>query len=561
MLIDKRMDLKSGLKYKLLRDQESSEDDVKEETVEPNKLTVEEIVNKSIGADHSTASFWKFLGFFLVGMLGKMTGALLSHSPIFTGFLNYKDWECISKKCIDLMTNFTGEPVEFYTRDTICDNALKPHVDFNWTINRTSYALEWGLICSDESKWSNLKSFFFIGAFIGVAVGTALFDRIGRKTTTLIAMLISIVSCLATTFVNSYSIMLPMRVIHGIGAFSTLAGVELLSIEFTPSKYRNLCQIVSACLWTLGSLVMIGVSYWVKKWQHIFLIQGFIVAATAVVVFIYPESPRFQLVKGKEKEARTTFRRISKIFKTEEITEKADLTYSDYNQNYLDQVKDFKKYPVMLKNSALLMVSWMMISIISYGLVFSWGKLGSDIYTSILFSELGSFIAKGSGMIYFMVEYFGRRNALVINFAGIGLLFFIAAATSSVHITGTWTLDQVACLFSKLFISGTWSSMVLLTKEVSPTSHRGMVMCLCSASARIGAFGGSYLALLFNVLSPSIVLSMCGGMAALSSFLAFFNSDSTGKPIPSIPEDLLHLHLDNAHVKLVEEEEQKNDKI
>ena len=542
MLIDKRMDLKSGLKYKLLRDQESSEDDVKEETVEPNKLTVEEIVNKSIGADHSTASFWKFLGFFLVGMLGKMTGALLSHSPIFTGFLNYKDWECISKKCTDVMTNFTGEPVEFYTRDTICDNALKPHVDFNWTINRTSYALEWGLICSDESKGSNLKSFFFVGAAIGMVVGTALYDRIGRRTTCLISITIASTSTLAAAFVHDYNTMFFLRIVQGIGTYTTINGLELLSIEFTPTHLRNLCQVISSCIWTIGSLLLIAVSYGVKEWQNIFLVQGFVVAATTMAIIVYPESPRFQLIKGKEKEARATFRRLSKIFKTEEISEKTTLIYTDYDQNYLAQISDFKKYPLMLKSTLKLIVCWTMISCISWGLFFGWSKLGADLYTSVFFAEVGGFIGKGTGMIYFLLHYFGRKRALMINFAAVGTIFFLSIAIFGVHISETWTLEQVACLCTMPFIEGVWNSLVLLTKELSPTSHRGMIFCVCSTFARIGSFVGPYLTLLYNTLDHRIVLSLYGGMAVLSTLVAHFNSDSTGKPIPSTPEDMVRLH-------------------
>ena len=206
-----------------------------------NKLTVEEMVNLTIGADNSKVSFWKFLALLIVGMLPKMAGPILTYLPIFTGFLNYKDWECTSKKCTELMSNFTGKPVEVFSRDTICDNSLEPGKDFKWTIDRTSYALEWGLICSSEDKGSNLKSFYFIGAFIGLTVGTTLFDKIGRKTTSLIAISIAILSCLATTFVKSYSAMLPLRVVHGIGTFTTVAGIDLLSIEFTPSNLRNLC--------------------------------------------------------------------------------------------------------------------------------------------------------------------------------------------------------------------------------------------------------------------------------------------------------------------------------
>ena len=110
-----------------------------------NKVTVEEIVNLTIGSDNSKASRWKFLCFLLLGMLGKMVGPILANIPIFTGFLNYKDWECLSTKCTALMTNFTGEPVKFFSRHTICNNLLEPKVDFKWTTERTSYALEWGL--------------------------------------------------------------------------------------------------------------------------------------------------------------------------------------------------------------------------------------------------------------------------------------------------------------------------------------------------------------------------------------------------------------------------------
>ena len=122
-------------------------------------------------------------------------------------------------------------------------------------------------------------------------------------------------------------------------------------------------------------------------------------AATAITVFIYPESPRYQLVKGREKEARATFKKLSKIFKTKDISSDVELTYNDYDENFLGQIKDFIKYPLMLKNTFILMVCWMTISCISYGLLFSWGKLGADIYASVLFGTLAGIITKASGKI------------------------------------------------------------------------------------------------------------------------------------------------------------------
>lgn len=456
--------------------------------------------------------------------------------------------------CKELMTNFTEEPGKFFSRDTICDNALEPHVDFNWTIDRTSYALEWGLICSNESNGANLKSFFFLGAIIGLIMGTVSFDRIGRKTTTLIGIAIALFSCIAISFVNSYEIMLILRVVVGIGTFIVGVGVDLLAVELTPSNLRNLSQILINGVVNLGSFVVVGISYGVKNWHHIYLVQGCVLAATAIPILIYPESPRFYLVKGKEKEARAAFKKISKIFKTEEISEKVELIYKDYDKNYLGLIKDFWKYPLMIKNTVLLMTCWITIAFVTYGLHFSWGKLGADIYTTILFSGLSGLIAKVSGMNYYIVHYFGRKKAVMINFAGIATVFFLAIPSYGIHLTGTWNLDHVVCLFATLFIGGTWGSVSLLTQELSPTSHRGMILCMCSATAQIGAFVGPYSTVLYNMMDPRIVLSIFGGISSLTTFLAYFNSDSTHKPIPSTPEDLLQIHSDTGHTKLQNED-------
>ena len=95
---------------------------------------------------------------------------------------------------------------KFFNCDTICDGLLEvePNQDFRWTTDRTIYAFEWGLICSKESKLSNLRSVFFTEAFLGLLMGTVLFDKIGRRATTLLGIILTILSCLGAIFVNSY---------------------------------------------------------------------------------------------------------------------------------------------------------------------------------------------------------------------------------------------------------------------------------------------------------------------------------------------------------------------
>ena len=469
---------------------------------------------------------------------------LFDKSSNLSGFLNYNDWECISGKCKELMINSPKKT--FYSRATICDNELKPGVDFRWTGERTSYALEWGLICSEESKGSNLMSFFFVGAFIGLLLGTALFDRIGRRRTTLIGITVASLSSIAATFANSYEVMLFIRVIHGLSAFISVPGVNLLSVELTPSRQRNLGELLTGLIWTLGSLINIAVCYGLKKWNYIYLVDGCILAVTAAIIFVYPESPRFLLVEGRETEARSVFRRISRIFGTQEIMENVKLAYEVYPGSYFDQIKVFKRNPIMLKNTLLLMASWFAMACMSYGLLFSWGKLGADLYVTILLSDMSGLIAKVTGLIYFIIHFFGRKKAVMISFGGLAVLFFAAVPSFGVSLGGNWRLDQVVCLGATLFVAFCWGTVLLLTKELSPTSHRGMIYCICSATCRIGAFIGPYIALLYNIVDSRIVLSLFGGLAALATFIAYFISDSTGKPIPSVPEDVIKLYADGS---------------
>ena len=77
--------------------------------------------------------------------------------------------------------------------------------------------------------------------------------------------------------------------------------------------------------------------------------------------------------------------------------------------------------------------------------------------------------------------------------------FFLSALSFGVRITDTWDLDHVVRLFAATVIGSVWDSVSLLSKELSPTSHQGMIYCLCSASARVGAFVGPYMILLYDI--------------------------------------------------------------
>ena len=457
-----------------------------------------------------------------------------SLSNYFAGFIPYNEWKCLSARCFNLQANHTDK--EFYTQDTVCRNSLQPGVDLMWNTNRTSYATEWNLICANEDKATNLESFFFLGAFIGVIPGSYLLDTVGRKAVILTAILIASLATLANAFINSYSVMLCLRIVQGLASFLIQTGVQAMIMEFTPTKLRNVASILTIFCWSIGISLCVGLSYFLYSWRHIFFVTSIAIILTALPALFCPESARFHLIKGKEAEAKRTFGRLAKLFNSPIALDNVELDYSDYKQSYLKQIKDFAKYPTMTKNTVLLLLYYLVVSAHTYSLTYGWGKLGANLFTSQALSIAAGCSVIFTGYQYLVTERLGRKRALAVNTFLVTLLSLLAIP--KVVLTESWTLSQIMCLLSCPFNASCWMGVLLLAAELAPTSHRGIIVCLNTVSSRVGSFVGPYMTLLFNVLDIRIVIAIFSALPLLGVVLVLFCEDSTDKPIPSTPAEV-----------------------
>ena len=119
--------------------------------------------------------------------------------------------------------------------------------------------------------------------------------------------------------------------------------------------------MVSACCligWSCGYTVIVVVAYYITDWRHIFLATTVTSVICAVPLFTFPESPRFHLVLGREREAKETLEKYSLLCNNHISLDSIELIYEERVQSFLEQVKDFAKYPLMLKETLLCMVCW-----------------------------------------------------------------------------------------------------------------------------------------------------------------------------------------------------------
>ena len=452
---------------------------------------------------------------------------------IFAGFIPYTQWECLSKKCSVLLattTDITG----FYSRKTMCDNSLEAGTDFKWTTERTSFSIDWGIYCAAEAKFTTISSFFFIGATLGLLVCTAVFDRFGRRNGAIVGNLIGATATLIGTWAPSFEVMLVIRIFQGVGMFINLTGIYVWSVELTPTHLRSVANGSIFMVWNGGYILITLFGYLIPTWNYIFLTVAIINFILTIPLLMYPISPRFALVRGREEEAKRILESFSRLCNNETSMTDVNLTYKKRVLTFFDQLKDFKSYPTLRKETLLGMMCWLIVAVLFYGFSFGWTQISSDLYTGHLAAAISKFAGDGSAIP--LCNWLGRKKAM-LSILAVGI-FSNFLAMPDLQITEDWTLEYVACLIGNLTCSAAFGVMYLYTSEIAPTSHRGMIMSLSSASARVGSFTGTYVGLLYAVADRRVPLALFAGLTCIFMTSVFFLSDPTGRRIPETPLDV-----------------------
>ena len=493
-------------------------------------LTINEAVDKI-----ATNVNIKLILVFIFAMSTVYTNAASTYITIFTGFIPYTEWACISERCLALLGQANSTVDEFYSHKTMCNNDLVAGEDFNWTSSRTSFSMEWGFYCGTESKLAVASSFLFIGAFLGLLTSTAIFDRVGRKNGAIVGMMIAAVATLVGTWVPNFEGLLAVRIFQGYGSFIQFTGIYCWVVEFSPSSWRESVSALILNFWVFGYIMIVAIGYFVHNWRYIFLVQGIINFVVVIPLFIFPVSPRFSLIRGRNKEAKKTLESYSKVCGNETSFKDINLIYEERVQNYWQQLKDFVKFPTMLKETILSLINWFIVAALFYGFSFGWSKLTPVLYTSYLVVACSNFIA--FSITIPACKWLGSRKRALQLFLFIGILSNFLAMPD-VQISESWTLEFIACLIGSIAVSASFALLYLSTSELAPTSHRGMIMSFSSSSARIGSFIGPYISLLYDITYRQVPLAVIAGATLVMCVAVQLQADTSGKQIPETPKDV-----------------------
>jgi MFS family permease len=405
---------------------------------------------------------------------------------------------------------------------------------------------------------------YLIGEVIGALFFGHLSDKLGRKnlfTITLGVYLIGSGLTAATPAGGSWIIFLyATRVLAGMGIGGEYAAINSAIDEMIPAKYRGRIDLAINGTYWAGAFIGTLVTLWVLN--HLAPGLGwriaFIVGPVLALVIIYvrrnlPESPRWQIMHGRQAEAEATIREIEEHVEATKgalppVDESKELEIRPATQiGYWTLLLTlFRQYPGRSTLVFMLMSTQSFLYnaiFFTYGLVLEFYFHVKVIDTGYYFLAFAAGNLAGPLTIGRLFDTIGRKKMIAGTYILSGILLAITAVlfkNGSLNAT-TQTLCWVVVFF---FASAGASAGYLTASEVFPLEVRAKAIAVFFAIAQcFGAFGSAWYAhligdgsnrnSLFVGYIVGAVAMVLGGLAAV-----FFGVNAEGRSLEDVATPL-----------------------
>jgi MFS family permease len=411
---------------------------------------------------------------------------------------------------------------------------------------------------------ADIAWWYLIGEVIGALFFGHLSDRLGRKNLFVITLGIYLVGSGLTAVTpggGHWIIFLyATRIIAGMGIGGEYAAINSAIDEMIPAKYRGRIDIaVNGTYWggaLIGTVITLVVLNHVTAewgWRIAYLVGPVLALCIIYVRRNLPESPRWQIMHGREAEAEASIREIEEHVEATkgslppvdesrelEITPTARIGYFHL------LVTLFRTYPTrsILVFALMSTQSFLYNAIFfTYGLVLEFFFHVKATDTAYYFFAFAAGNLLGPLTIGRLFDTIGRRKMISGTYLLSGVLLLIVAFLfKGGHLNATTQTLAWAVIF--FFASAGASAGYLTASEVFPLEVRAKAIAVFFAIAQLfGAFGSAWYGHLIgtgndrNTLFAGYVVGavamMLGGLAAV-----FFAVNAEGKSLEDVATPL-----------------------
>jgi MFS family permease len=406
-----------------------------------------------------------------------------------------------------------------------------------------------------------IATVYLVGEVVGALVFGNMSDRLGRRKLFMLTLGIYLVGSglTALTLGNgaaSITFLYITRFIAGMGIGGEYAAINSAIDELIPARYRGRVDIaVNGTYWggaiigTLGTFIFLNVMSPSVGWRIAFLLGPVLGLVILVVRRHLPESPRWQVMHGREREAEDSISYIEhevehtgKTLPPVDESKAIELRPTD-KIGYLALLRVlFREFPGRSVLGASLMITQSFLYnaiFFTYSLVLSNFFHVSDNVIPLYFIAFAVGNLAGPLLLGHLFDTVGRKKMISGTYILSGVLLAITAALFQAGVLNAIT--QTICWTVIFFFASAGASAAYLTvSEIFPLEVRAKAIAVFFAIAQcFGALGpviygaligdGKHTAPLFGGYLLGAGVMIAGGLIA-----AFLGVDAEGKSLEDV---------------------------
>jgi AAHS family 4-hydroxybenzoate transporter-like MFS transporter len=362
-----------------------------------------------------------------------------------------------------------------------------------------------------------------LGGLIGTFVFGYLADRVGRRPLVVAAAMLIAALTLGTASVQSYTQLMIVRFLGGIGLGGIFPCVLALGAEYVHSRSRGLAVAVLFANYSLGAAVGAVVNGYVLAhfgWRAVYVVGGALSIAAALAIIVWlPESPHFLVSRGKTRKLRALFELLfpNEKIDVEQLRLNVPTDASARKGVPVREIFSEGRAGITMLLLGILMLSYATIKVMTVWLTPLLQTAGISVaQTSFVLASLDIGSMLGLGFAGYFVSRFGPMRSL--------LPALLVLAVTTVVIA--FEVTRFAALLPSGFVIGFTggigqSAPLALFALIFPTRVRSTALGLGGAAGQIGKIGSPMLvgAVLANGWKPDTILFAVALLPAIGVLL------------------------------------------
>ena len=422
---------------------------------------------------------------------------------------------------------------------------------------------------SDVSKGWFVSS-AILGCILGAGCAGFMADRWGRKTVLFFTGILFTVGAIGCAYPYNWTAFIVVRIIGGAGIGAASMIVPLYIAEIAPPGVRGRLGTFFQLAIVFGLFVSyfsnalinsipalcpewfahpsLSYAFIEENWRGMFLVGSVPAIIYTLLLFLVPESPRWQLINGKEEMARKT---LNKLLDSKEVErELADIRMASQQETgaLRELFSSRIRFGIVIAVLLMFFSQFTGINAVMY--------FGNEVFKDAGFSKDFSFwlqtIAIGVTNIVFTViaiwkiDQWGRKSLLKIGTPA--LLFLLAAITLFFFVKRMGGINEQTLLILPvlmvLFVGAfamSWGPVPwVVVAEIFPAKIRGRAVAVGTMTIWASCF---LVAQTFPILSNRGGPEACFGLYTLCMvfavlFVWFYLPETKGKTLEEIEKEL-----------------------